>query len=347
MPLVPKQDQLSQYTSLHIGGPAQKLIHAKSETELIAAIRQADNEKIPLLIIGGGTNVLIGDDGFAGTVIRVETRGNSYETDACSGGMITVAAGEDWDEFVEWIMEKGFAGVETLSGIPGTVGGAPIQNIGAYGHEVAEVIARVRTFDRKSDQQKTFTAAECNFSYRNSLFKAEQNRYVILDVTFQLRQGEISLPIKYTELAHYLGISLEEKAPTADVRRAVLALRASKGMLLNSQGHDSWSAGSFFINPLLTVADADKLPTGAPRWPQADGRIKTSAAWLMENAGIKKGDSHRGAGVSTKHVLALVNNGTATAQDILTLAKSARAHVKDVFGINLEPEVHFVGLSLD
>lgn len=341
------QEQLSQYTSLHVGGPAEKLIHAKSEAELIAAIRQADSQNIPLLIIGGGSNVLIGDKGFAGTVVRVETRGNSFEVDGCSGGVITVAAGEDWDEFVEWIMGKGFAGVETLSGIPGTVGGTPIQNIGAYGHEVAEVIARVRTFDRKSNQQKTFTAVECNFSYRNSLFKAEQNRYVILDVTFQLRQGEMSLPIKYPELANYLGIKLDEKAPIVDVRRAVLALRASKGMLLNSKDHDSWSAGSFFINPILAPADAEKLPAGAPRWPQADGRIKTSAAWLMEHAGIKKGDSHQGAGVSTKHVLALVNNGTATAEDILTLAKNARAHVQDVFEITLEPEVHFVGLSLD
>lgn len=244
-------ENLSQYTSLHVGGPAQKFVHATTEVDLIAAIQEADSAREPLLVIGGGSNVLVGDAGFKGTVIRVETKGNTYEVDACSGGMITVAAGEDWDQFVAWIMSKGFAGLETLSGIPGTVGGAPIQNIGAYGHEVAEVIAKVRTFDRKSNDQRTFTNQSCEFSYRSSIFKKEPNRYVILDVTFQLRSGEMSLPIKYQELANFLGIKLEERALISDVRAAVLALRASKGMLLDANDPDSWSAGSFFVNQFL------------------------------------------------------------------------------------------------
>jgi UDP-N-acetylmuramate dehydrogenase len=261
--------------------------------------------------------------------------------------MITVAAGEDWDQFVAWILEKGFAGLETMSGIPGTVGGAPIQNIGAYGHEVSEVIARVRTWDRKAGAYKTFSNSECEFSYRSSVFKKNPGRYVIIDVTFQLRNGEMSLPIKYKELASYLGVELESRVLVSEVRKAVLALRAAKGMLLDAKDHDTWSAGSFFVNPVLSAEAAAKLPADAPRWVQEDGRVKTSAAWLMENAGVKKGQIHNGAGVSNKHVLALINNGGASAVDIAELARSARSAVKGKFGIILEPEVQFVGLSLE
>ena len=338
---------LANYTSLHIGGPAKNFVRATTEEELVSAVKAADAAGEEVLILGGGSNVLVGDAGFNGTVIHVETKGNSSHVDACSGGMITVAAGEDWDGFVAWILEKGFAGLETMSGIPGTVGGAPIQNIGAYGHEVSEVIARVRTWDRKAGAYKTFSNSECEFSYRSSVFKKNPGRFVIIDVTFQLRNGEMSLPIKYKELASYLGVELEARVLVSDVRKAVLALRAAKGMLLDAKDHDTWSAGSFFVNPILSAADASKLPADAPRWVQEDGSVKTSAAWLMEHAGVKKGDLHNGAGVSNKHVLALINNGNATANDIVELARSARKTVKDKFGITLEPEVQFVGLSLD
>jgi UDP-N-acetylmuramate dehydrogenase len=337
---------IKKYTTLRVGGPAKKLVHVATEEELVNAVMAADAAGEEVLIIGGGSNVLVGDEGFNGTVIRVETKGNSYHVDACSGGMITVAAGEDWDGFVEWILSKGFAGLETMSGIPGTVGGAPIQNIGAYGHEVSEVIARVRTWDRKAGAYKTFSNSECEFSYRSSVFKKNPGRYVIIDVTFQLRNGEMSLPIKYKELASYLGVDLEARALVSDVRKAVLALRAAKGMLLDEKDHDTWSAGSFFVNPIVSKEIAATLPADAPRWPQADGRIKTSAAWLMENAGMKKGKAHNGAAISTKHVLALVNTGSATAADIVDIARSARSAVHEKFGITLEPEVQFVGLSL-
>jgi UDP-N-acetylmuramate dehydrogenase len=337
---------LAKYTSLHIGGPAKKLVHVATEEELVSAVKAADAAGEEVLIIGGGSNVLVGDEGFNGTVIRVETKGNSYHVDACSGGMITVAAGEDWDGFVEWILNKGFAGLETMSGIPGTVGGAPIQNIGAYGHEVSEVIARVRTWDRKAGEYKTFSNSECEFSYRSSVFKKNPGRYVIIDVTFQLRNGEMSLPITYKELASYLGVDLEARVLVSDVRKAVLALRAAKGMLLDEKDHDTWSAGSFFVNPIVSKEIAATLPADAPRWPQADGRVKTSAAWLMENAGMKKGKAHNGAAISSKHVLALVNTGSATAADIVDIARSARSAVHEKFGITLEPEVQFVGLSL-
>ena len=337
---------LANHTSLRIGGPAKNFVHATTEEELVNAVKAAGAAGDEVLIIGGGSNVLVADAGFNGTVIRVETKGNTYHVDACSGGMITVAAGEDWDQFVAWILEKGFAGLETMSGIPGTVGGAPIQNIGAYGHEVSEVIARVRTWDRKAGAYKTFSNSECEFSYRSSIFKKNPGRYVIIDVTFQLRNGEMSLPIKYKELASYLGVELESRVLVSEVRKVVLALRAAKGMLLDAKDHDTWSAGSFFVNPVLTAEAAAKLPADAPRWVQEDGRVKTSAAWLMENAGVKKGQIHNGAGVSNKHVLALINNGSASAADIADLARSARAAVEEKFGIVLEAEVQFVGLSL-
>ena len=334
---------LSNFTTLHVGGPAQKLIRATTETELIAAIDEADSNNQPLLILGGGSNVLVGDDGFQGTVILVETKGNSYEIDACSGGLLTVAAGEDWDLFVEFTIEKGLANLESLSGIPGTIGGAPIQNIGAYGHEVGEVIARLRTYDRTDKKVVTFTADQCDFSYRNSKFKKVSPRYVVLDVTFHLRNGEMSLPVGYAELAKELGVEIGARAPIANVREAVLRLRQRKGMLVNQ---NIWSAGSFFTNPILSEAEASKLPVDAPRWPQANGDVKTSAAWLMENAGVSRGDQLHGAQISPLHVLALTNSGSATAADLIELARFARAKVKDKFGITLEPEVRLVGVEL-
>ena len=339
-------ESLRDYTTLHLGGPAKNFVHAASEAELINAVSAADAAGEPVLIMGGGSNVLIGDEGFPGTVIRVETKGNSYAVDACSGGMITVAAGEDWDEFVAWIIGKGFAGVETLSGIPGTVGASPIQNIGAYGHEVSEVIARVRTWDRKAGELKTLSNTECEFAYRSSRFKREKDRYVVLDVTFQLRQGEMSLPIAYKELAEHLGVELGARALVTDVRKAVLELRGRKGMVLDKKDHDTWSAGSFFVNPIVDALIAAKLPSDAPKWPQSDGRVKLSAAWLMERSGVLKGHVHNGAGVSSKHVLALVNNGSATSADMVELARSAKAAVREKFGIELEPEVRFVGCDL-
>ena len=336
---------LSELTSLHVGGPAQRVIRAKSEEELISAVAEADESGTPLLIVGRGSNLLVGDDGFNGTVIVVETAGNSYEIDACSGGMLQVAAGVDWDEFVAFTLEKNLANLESLSGIPGTVGAAPIQNIGAYGHEVSEVIARLRTYDRFDKEVKTFTADQCEFGYRGSLFKETRERYVILDVTFQLRRGENSLPIKYEELADVLGVALDARVPTSEVRKAVLALRAKKGMLYN-EAIQNWSAGSFFLNPIVSESDARRLPEDAPRWPQTDGSIKLSAAWLMERAGVIKGESFNGAKISSAHVLALTNSGDATAADIVDLARSARARVKEKFEIILQPEVRFVGVEL-
>jgi UDP-N-acetylmuramate dehydrogenase len=335
---------LRDYTSLRVGGPAKKFVEVGTESEIIAAIEAAGDS--PILIIGGGTNILVADSGYEGTVIHIVNNSLQAEVDACSGATLTIGAGENWDEFVATTIQRGFAGLETLSGIPGTVGAAPIQNIGAYGHEVSEFITRVRTYDRQKKETKTFTNLECEFSYRNSHFKTHPGRYVILDVQFNLRQGELSTAITYSELATKLGIAVGEKAPIEVVRATVLELRAAKGMLLNPNDPDSWSAGSFFTNPIVSKEVADRLPEGAPRWPMADGSVKTSAAWLIENSGIHKGDTHGGARISTKHVLALTNSGDATATEIAELAKLAHKSVFEKFGINLVAEVNLIGVEL-
>ncbi|CAN2221995.1 MurB UDP-N-acetylmuramate dehydrogenase [Candidatus Nanopelagicaceae bacterium] len=335
---------LNKYTSLRVGGPAKKIINVSTEAEIIAAIEEAGDS--PVLILGGGSNVLVSDNGFEGTVIHIANNQAESEVDACSGATLTIGAGENWDSFVATTISRGFAGLETLSGIPGTVGAAPIQNIGAYGHEVSEFITRVRTYDRENKAIKTFTNAECEFEYRNSHFKKHPGRYIVLSVQFQIRRGEVSTPITYAELAKKLGIAVGEKAPVVDTRKAVMELRAAKGMLLNPDDKDSWSAGSFFTNPVVATEIASALPESAPKWPMADGRVKTSAAWLIENSGIDKGQAHGGARISTKHVLALTNAGTATAEELVQLAREVRARVEAKFGITLEPEVNLVGISL-
>ena len=339
--------QLSDYTNLRVGGPAQEIVNASNEAEIISAVQAADAAGKRVLILGSGTNVLVSDAGFDGVVIHVSSAKVESEVDACSGATLTIGAGEVWDSFVETTIAHGYAGLETLSGIPGTVGAAPIQNIGAYGHEASEFITRVRTYDRKERQVRTFTNSECEFSYRNSRFKTERDRYVVLDVGFQLRIGEMSSPILYAELAAALGIAVGEKASVLATREATLKLRAHKGMLLDPADHDSWSAGSFFTNPIISSEAANRLPVDAPRWIQEDGRVKTSAAWLMEHAGVHKGDAHSGARISSKHVLALTNSGNATAADIAALAKEAKDKVEKFFGITLEPEVNLVGLTLN
>jgi UDP-N-acetylmuramate dehydrogenase len=331
-------------TSLRVGGPAKKFVEVATESEIIAAIESAGDS--PILIMGDGTNMLVSDQGFEGVVIRISNHALAAEVDACSGATLTIGAGENWDEFVATTIERGFAGLETLSGIPGSVGAAPIQNIGAYGHEVSEFITRVRTYDRENKLVKTFTNQECEFEYRNSHFKSHPGKYVVLDVQFNLRQGEFTTPITYQELADKLGITVGDKAGIVETRKAVLELRASKGMLLNPKDQDSWSAGSFFTNPIISKEIADTLPADAPRWPTQDGRVKTSAAWLIEKSGIHKGDTHGGARVSTKHVLALTNSGNATANEIAELAKTAKQAVQQKFGITLEAEVNLIGITL-
>ncbi|MGH3357614.1 MAG: UDP-N-acetylmuramate dehydrogenase, partial [Nocardioidaceae bacterium] len=234
---------LASLTTLRLGGPAKRLIEVATDAELVDAVRAADRAGEPLLVLGGGSNVVIADEGFDGTVVLVRTRGVDVSADACSGATVTVSAGEAWEPFVERAVREQWVGVEALSGIPGLVGAVPIQNVGAYGQEVAQTIAGVRTYDRAAQETRTFAAADCGFAYRNSRFKAEPDRFVVLSVTFQLPLGDLSTPIRYAELARRLDVELGQRAPAKAVRDAVLELRRSKGMVLEPGDHDTWSAG--------------------------------------------------------------------------------------------------------
>jgi UDP-N-acetylmuramate dehydrogenase len=343
--------ELRDRTTLRLGGPAERWVRATTEAELTAALVDADTAGEPVLVLGGGSNLVVADRGFQGTVIEVATRGveiDATEEASCGGAMITVAAGESWDEVVELAVERGWVGVEALSGIPGSVGATPIQNVGAYGQEVSQTIARVRVWDRTLRGVRTFASADCNFGYRTSRFKADRldswgGRHVVLSVTFQLRQGDLGAPVAYAELARALGVELGERAPLSDVRRAVLALRGGKGMVLEPNDHDTWSAGSFFTNP---VVDATAVPDGAPAWPQPDGRVKTSAAWLIDHAGFAKGYGTGNVALSSKHPLALTNRGGATTDELLALAREVRDGVAERFGIVLVNEPVLVGCEL-
>lgn len=328
-------------TTLRVGGNAEQIVRATTEAEILDASRDGE-----LLVIGGGSNLLVSDDGYLGRVLKIETAGMQIESDACSGATITLVAGEEWATFVDYAVANGFAGVETLAGIPGLVGAAPIQNIGAYGGEIGESIARVRAFDRASKTITTLAAAECAFGYRTSRFKAEQDRWIILDVTLQLRLGSQSQPIKYQELADALAVKIGDRAPISKVRDAVIELRKKKGMVLDPLDRDTWSVGSFFTNPIVDADVATRLPAGAPVWSMSSG-VKVSAAWLIERAGFARGERFGGAAISTKHSLALTNAGNATAADIIGLANQIRSRVHTKFGIWLEPEVRLVGLSLE
>ena len=338
--------RLAEHTTLRVGGPAAEIVVADDEATLVAAVAEADAAGVPALVIAGGSNLVIADDGYAGRAVLVRTRGIAVEADSCGGAWLTIAAGEPWDDVVARAVGEEWAGVEALSGIPGAAGATPIQNVGAYGQEVAAVLARVRTFDRAAGVQRTFASADCGFGYRTSRFKQEPGRWLVLDVTLQLRLSATSEPIRYAELAHRLGVEPGARARLDAVREAVLELRRGKGMVLDADDHDTWSVGSFFTNPVLDPEAAADLPEGAPRFEQPDGRVKTSAAWLIDHAGIERGRSRGGAAVSTKHVLAITNRDDASAADVIALAGEVRAAVEAAFGVRLEPEPVLVGVSL-
>jgi UDP-N-acetylmuramate dehydrogenase len=322
-------------------------VRATTQDALVDAVRRADEAGEPVLVLAGGSNLVVADEGFDGTVVEVATSGVSADHEGddatCGGVVVTVAAGEPWDPFVAQAVERGWVGVEALSGIPGSVGATPIQNVGAYGQEVSQTLASVRVWDRTLRGIRTFAAADCGFGYRTSRFKADPGRHVVLEVTFQLRQGVLGAPVAYAELARSLGVEPGTRAPMTDVREAVLDLRSSKGMVLDPDDHDTWSAGSFFTNPVLPVT---ALPDGAPSWPQSKGTVKTSAAWLIERAGFGKGYGEGPARLSTKHTLALTNRGGASTADLLGLAREIRDGVEQRFGIRLVNEPVLVGCEL-
>jgi UDP-N-acetylmuramate dehydrogenase len=338
---------LADHTTLRLGGPARSWVRAETEQDLVDAVRTCDEAGEPVLVLAGGSNVVVADEGFDGTVVEVATRGITADHEGddptCGGVVVTVAAGESWEPFVEHAVGQHWVGVEALSGIPGSVGATPIQNVGAYGQEIAQTLVSVRVWDRMLRGVRTFAAADCRFGYRTSRFKADPGRHVVLDVTFQFRQGDLGAAVTYAELAASLGVEPGARAPMADVRRAVLELRRRKGMVLDPADHDTWSAGSFFTNP---VVEPSRLPEGAPSWPQPDGDVKTSAAWLIERAGFGKGYGEGAARLSSKHTLALTNRGGATTAELLALAREIRDGVEQRFGIRLVNEPVLVGVEL-
>ena len=338
-------EPLANHTTFRLGGPARRFVEATTEQQLIDTVADCDSRGEPVLVLGGGSNVLIADEGFDGTVVKVATRGVRAETADCSGAQLEVAAGEVWDDLVARAVAAQWSGMETLSGIPGSVGAVPIQNVGAYGAEVATLIQRVRTWDRAEGCIRTFAAAECGFGYRDSRFKREKGLHLVLRVDFQLPLGELGQPIRYPELARALGVEVGQRAPAARVRETVLAIRRRKGMVLDANDHDTWSAGSFFTNPILTPEQAASLPAEAPRFSAGEG-VKTSAAWLIQHAGFPAGHGSGPARLSTRHVLALTNRGHAATADVLALAREIRDGVRERFGITLVPEVNLVGVSI-
>ncbi|MEV5548832.1 UDP-N-acetylmuramate dehydrogenase [Streptomyces sp. NPDC052309] len=343
---------LAPLTTFRLGGPATRLVTATTDAEVIAAVREADDHGTPLLLIGGGSNLVIGDKGFDGTALHIATRGFSLD-----GTRLELAAGEVWTDAVARTVEAGLAGVECLAGIPGSAGATPIQNVGAYGQEVSSTITEVIAYDRRSGETVTLANSDCAFAYRHSLFKAHPDRYVVLRVRFGLEDADgLSAPLKYAETARALGVEPGDRVPLDAARDTVLKLRAGKGMILDPEDHDTWSAGSFFTNPILTTEEFtafrarvhERLGRDAepPAYPAGEGRTKTSAAWLIDKAGFTKGYGTGPARISTKHTLALTNRGEATTEDLLALAREVVAGVRDAFGITLVNEPVTVGVSL-
>jgi UDP-N-acetylmuramate dehydrogenase len=378
---VREQVLLSGFTTLGLGGPARRFVEAGADQEIIAEVRAADERGEPLLVLGGGSNLVIADEGFPGTVIRVATKG-IRRTAGMAGDsgpdaevVLTVAAGEEWDTVVASCVSAEIAGLECLSGIPGLAGAVPIQNVGAYGQEVAETITMVRAYDRARREVVELAAADCGFGYRTSAFKrgtlapAVTGRFVVLGVTFTLTTDSFSRPVRYTELAKTLGVDAGGCAPLGDVRAAVVRLRRGKGMVLDPRDPDSRSAGSFFTNPILDTAQFAALrkavdrhcgpDVSIPAFPAEPGQVKVPAAWLIGQVGFRKGyegaagspddGRHRPAGaprISSKHTLALVNPGGASAAAVVSLAREIRDRVRDVFGVELVSEPVLVGASL-
>ena len=375
--------RLADYTTIGLGGPARNFVRASTEEELIDSVRDADARGEPVLILGGGSNLVVADEGFAGTVVQVATRGFRLDT-----GLVSVAAGEDWDTVVARSVAEGLAGLECLSGIPGLAGATPIQNVGAYGQEVSQTIAQVRAYDRTSRKILNIPNDQCGFAYRTSKFRMAPaglppsggpggvrgggqpprerggsgggrppRGYAVLSVSFRLAVQTRSVPIRYAELAAALGVGVGDQVASTEARAAVIELRQRKGMVINPADPDTRSVGSFFVNPVLdgtalaAVEAAARARCGAdtrvPRFEAGDGLVKVPAAWLIERAGFGKGyHPGDGARISAKHTLALVNSGSASTAGLMALAREIRDGVRDAFGVSLALEPVLVGVAL-
>lgn len=346
---------LSSLTTMRVGGPARGLVIPSSADELVDTLGRLDAAGEPVLVIGGGSNLLVGDDGVDATVVKVSHADVAVQTLPDGGVRMTVGAGADWDATVADAVARGLGGLECLSGIPGSVGATPVQNVGAYGVEIADVLDGVELLDRTTGERSWVAPSALGLGYRTSALKHRDER-IVLTVAFRLTDDGVSAPIRYRELAGVLGVEMGERAPVADAREAVLALRRGKGMVLDADDPDTWSSGSFFTNPVVpeadlpAVEDAVRARTGSadmPRYP-ADGGVKLSAGWLIEKAGFSRGfpGADAAARLSTKHTLALTNRGAASAEDIVALARRVRDGVEDAFGVRLHPEPVLVGCSV-
>ena len=343
MPLTIERDvPLGPRTTLGLGGLARRFVRVTSVAELRHALADADAAGELVLVLGGGSNLVVNDQGWPGLVIQIAIGGIEFEDDG-GGVLVHAGAGVVWDDLVAQTVERGLAGLECLSGIPGLVGATPMQNVGAYGQEVADTIVCVDALERATGQIVEFVPVDCGFAYRTSKFKGSE-RWIITNVTFRLLRETNSRPIRYAELAKSLGVAEGGSAPLRDVRERVISLRRGKGMVVDANDPDSRSAGSFFMNPIVDAATVTaleaKLPAGTqiPRWPASDGKTKLSAGWLIERAGFAKGTVRGHVGISTKHALALVNRGGASTAELLALAREIQDGVRERLGVEIHPE---------
>jgi len=349
---IEKEVPLAPMTSLGLGGVARFFTRARTVEDLEESLQWAAEEQQPTLLLGGGSNLVVADQGFHGLVIRVDLKGMRFATR--EGDVIAdVAAGESWDPFVGETVRRGLGGLECLSGIPGSIGATPIQNVGAYGQEVSQVIETVSALDIRTGERVEFSGQDCDFSYRMSRFKREPGNYWVTSARFRL-QKEWTPHLRYGELSK----ALASRNPSlSDVRDTVISLRRAKGMVIDPLDPESRSAGSFFTNPILSHEKADRLvadavrrgvvqePAQVPRYPSSEGFSKMAAAWLIERSGVAKGMRHGGVGVSAKHTLALVNRGDGTSQELIELALMIRDRVRQTWGVSLEPEPVCVGFG--
>jgi UDP-N-acetylmuramate dehydrogenase len=354
--LLQRDVPLAPLTTLGLGGRASRMAIVGDDADLTEALHEASSRREKVFVLGGGSNVVIADEGFEGLVVRIASRGVEVEN-LGDRVRLDVAAGEEWDALVRRAASEGWSGVESLAGIPGLVGATPIQNVGAYGHEVRETLVRVRVFDRETLAFEEMAADACGFGYRTSRFRGSE-RYIVTRVVFELPVSRESAPVVYPELARALGVREGARAPAGEVRRAVRALRRAKGMIVDPRDPDSVSVGSFFVNPVLTrkelvalerrVSTEGLLRMGetVPRFAAGPERFKVSAAWLIEHAGFAKGYGQGRVGVSNKHALALVHRGHGTTRELIELAREIRDGVQTRLGVALQPEPVFVGATL-
>ncbi len=349
-----KNAPLAPLTTLRIGGAAKQLWRVDSEDECVAAVRQLEQDREPFFVLAGGSNVVIADEGFDGTALHLVYEGAEHQQRGDGRFAIDASAGDDWSLLVDALVEAGLSGVECLAGIPGSVGATPIQNVGAYGQEVATTIEAVRVYNRAAQRVEELSAAQCGFGYRTSALKGNAD-LVVLAVRFVLERSPLSAPIAYSELAAKLGVELGQPAEAEAVRAAVLELRRAKGMVLDERDHDTWSAGSFFTNPILSAADFARLEqrvgehcgAGAqpPRFEAAGGMLKSSAAWLIEQAGFSRGEQRGQVALSSKHTLALTNLGGASAAELIAFAREIAARVDELFAVQLRPEPALIAIE--